>query len=198
MDNPFEMGAKEPCSCAFTGTDRRKIHLPRRLKQNLSLAVNIGSVYLDFRHFDEHDLMHWLTEFPFCLEGFKSLTRLTINVPESVWELDHHQYSRIVEGMMTHVSQRVGVRGEVAHKARQKWAGPSRIYQDENVKWIWEAFPGQLMDWSQQLGRVWKFPRARRHEWTLEEEERIWMITCRLRFWNWEVDYELLEQWRRL
>jgi len=119
--------------------------------------------------------MHWLTEFPFCPKSFKSLTRPTVDLPKSVRELDYYQYDKVVEGMMALVSQRVGVGGEVAHYPRRKLPnGTSRIYHDENVTWTWEASPGQLMDWSQHLGRMWKYPRIALTNWQSVRRSRSW------------------------
>lgn len=178
-------------------TDKCRINSPHWMKQALSHAVNLREVELKIASFDDHDNLHFLTEFPFSLEGLKTLSKVTVQLPEKLWEmpsdLGFPQYDRIVGGMMNHLGQRLGVRGQKIHRFSQNPSDdPSRIYiTDNTAKWTWEAYPGRLMDWSQGLGRIWKPPQPRLPASNpttgrdLESEQiRVLEKTWLLRFWN--------------
>lgn len=183
--------------------NERRINSPVSLKQTLSCAVNLREIELKLSSFDDHDKLHFLTEFPFCLEGAKDLSKVTVNLSKHIWELcyiKYKQYDKIVDGMMTHLSQQLGVRSQKTYTIPRDWDyDPARMYSaDEIDKWIWEAYPGQLMNWSKKLGRVWKFPQERPQGWTPVEDTdmavgqcHVLEITGRLRTWNWETDYEV-------
>lgn len=181
--------------------NERRINTPLHLKQALSRAINLREVDLKVASFDDHDKLHFLTEFPFCLEGLQFLSKVTVHLSEHIWKLGYLgdlEYNKMVDGMMNHLSQRLGVRGIKMHTiSKSKGLDPTRVYFfDDTTKWTWEAYPGQLMDWSKKLGRVWKFPFQRKMEikpsrdvYLDMEQLFILEITWTRRYWIWELDY---------
>lgn len=116
-------------------------------------AMNIRRVrlYLDYDNnpVAHRDICRWLTQFPFWLEGFKRLSKLIVDVPIS-FEVDGPRLQRIRDALMARVLRKVGVQGKCVR------ISPRRR---ESVEiWSWEAADGQLMDWSQSLGTIWKHP----------------------------------------
>jgi len=87
--------------------NQRRINTPISLKQALSCAINLREVDLKLASFDDHDKLHFLTEFLFCLEGLKFLSKVTVHLSEHIWEsyyLEDPQYNRVADGMMNHLS----------------------------------------------------------------------------------------------
>jgi hypothetical protein len=152
-------------SCPCTGMPT----LPLSLRRGLSLATNLREVDLNLVISDEHDRMHFLTEFPFCLEGCEVLSKLTVHIQKDISELGDQLCNKVVQGMITHLNQRIGVRAYLDYEASKQRGHDNRVlyYTDEAECWTWEAYPEQVMDWSngKKLGRIWKFPKNRQQIW---------------------------------
>jgi hypothetical protein len=116
---------------------------------------------------DEHDRTHFLTEFPFCIEDCKALSKLTVHIRKEIWELDDQLCNKVVQGMISHLNQKTGVRAHLDYDTSRQRGYDNRglYYTDEAECWTWEAYPGQIMDWSKKLGRIWKFPKNRQQIW---------------------------------
>jgi hypothetical protein len=93
----------------------------------------------------------FVTEFPFWLEGFKGLSKLTVEIPVVRWIIETNRHSGVVHSMMNRIRKKVGIQGQFVEMVGEKW------FEDAEV-WVWEATNGRLMDWSQDLGRVWADP----------------------------------------
>jgi hypothetical protein len=113
--------------------------------------------------------MHFITEFPFWIEGCKALSKLTVELPIQAQYIDVHRRDTIVRTMMKRLVKKVGVRGNYV------CTRPLPCDGNWIEVWEWVAPPGTFMNWAQDLGRVWKNPRfmkeyyqTRRHQpWSL-------------------------------
>jgi hypothetical protein len=78
-------------------------------------ATKIREVYLGL---DLDDLMdksivwHIIVEFPFWLQGFKDLSKLTVQIPALEWMIDTGMYKRNVGTILRRIRRKVRVQGE--------------------------------------------------------------------------------------
>jgi len=112
---------------------------------------------------DKGDMVRFITEFPFWLEGCTALTRLTVEIPVASWIFHSNnggdlRRTAIVKGMMRRFNEKIGVQGEYVETVDGTWSETADI-------WKWEAGHRQTMNWAQDFGRLWRQPRLIRGYW---------------------------------
>jgi len=90
-----------------------------------------------------------MTQFPFWLEGFKRLSKVIVQVPVP-WDLDGVRHKRVMDALMARVLKKVGVQGKCVRVSQRR--------REPLEFWSWEVVDGQFMDWSENLGTIWKRP----------------------------------------
>jgi hypothetical protein len=125
---------------------------PYRFRPSFLLAENLRIFHLslDYRHFYRYNAPHFLTEFPFWLEGCKPLSKVTVELPICRGFLRTEERNMIVFGMMERLYKKVRVEGRYVRTTEYGMA--------ESEEWEWEAPAGTYMDWSKGLGKKWNPP----------------------------------------
>jgi hypothetical protein len=117
-------------------------------------AENIRKVHLSLNldcTMPDTSIAHFIPEFPFWLQGFKLLSEVSVQIPVLHRRIDGSRHQRIVNAIMGRILRKVGVQGQ--HLAT-KYHGVGTSVEI----WVWKACPGKTMDWSQNLGTIWKRP----------------------------------------
>jgi hypothetical protein len=122
---------------------------PYRVRHSFLLAENLRTFHLslDYRHFHRFNAAHFLTEFPFWLEGCKALSKVIVQLPIYRGVLRTEERNQIVFGMMDLLYEKVGVEGRYVKTTEYGMAVAEQ--------WEWEAPAGTYMDWSKGLGKKW-------------------------------------------
>jgi hypothetical protein len=148
---------------------------PSRFRSSFLLAENLRVFHLslNYLHFYRYNAAHFLTEFPFWMEGCKALSKVTVELPICRGFLRTEERSRIIFGMMKRLYKKVGVEGRYVRTTEYGMA--------ESEEWRWEAPAGTYMDWDKALGKKWNPTRFR-------EACRLMLlsVTCRADEADWE------------
>jgi hypothetical protein len=105
-------------------------------------------LYLEFYTCtDQKDMISFLMESPFWLEGCKGLSELRLHIPIVPWIVDGKKHVKIVGSIFKRLKKKIGVQG--------------KLVEQEYDKWVWEASPGRLMNFAQDLEMEWRYPRKR-------------------------------------
>jgi len=139
-------------------------------------ACNIRYVTLYVRTSDakELDITRFVTEWPFWLEGFKALSRVVVEIHET--RSQAHRAGR-VRGTMLRIQKKLGVTGILDTQSMSRWGAED---------WVFEATGNELMDWSQELGQVWR-PEKEHPQWNILDGEGGYLVQADGGFWlkNW-------------
>ena len=132
------------------------VHLARGEKpswytEQFLRASSLREVHL-FLNLDDNsvvqfDMEQFITEFPYWLEGCKALSKLTVEIP--IVNVDESDRRRALDGLMTRIRKKTGVKSQFIKVVGQKWHEMAEV-------WIWEAAPGIYMNWAQNLAMEWK------------------------------------------
>jgi hypothetical protein len=127
---------------------------PEWFTSQFLLAENIRKVHLSLNlhcSMSDASIAHFIPEFPFWLQGFKLLSEVTVQIPVLHRRIDGSRHQRIVNAAMDRILRKVGVQGQ---RLATKYSGLGTSVEI----WVWKACPGQTMNWSQNLGTIWKRP----------------------------------------
>ena len=117
----------------------------------------------------DETMARFITEFPFWLEGFTHLSTVTVEVPIlPTSTISGPRHRRVMDAICAQIFAKVGVQGQYVETVK-----PPHSHKWSVEFWQWKAGVGQNMDWSQNLGRIWKQPRIRSTS-SIESGELPW------------------------
>ncbi|KUJ09370.1 uncharacterized protein LY89DRAFT_676168 [Mollisia scopiformis] len=118
-------------------------------------SVRNVSIALDLDNIDQGYMAVFLTEWPLWLQGFTALAKVTVKIP--LWVMDDRG-RKMVNGIIGGINRKTGVRGQFVEVEKDK--SLRHVHEDAEV-WEWEAVDGKFMDWTQELGREYKYRQCR-------------------------------------
>ena len=105
----------------------------------------------------------FIAEFPFWLEGFTALSKLTVEIPTTRLPVKIVEYNGNVRTIMKRIKKKVGVRGRIVQVSldeSRSWSSNGYGLIGKQL-WVFEAQNGALMDWSKGDGKVRPNPVGR-------------------------------------
>ncbi|CZR62966.1 uncharacterized protein PAC_12863 [Phialocephala subalpina] len=115
------------------------------------------------------DVVDFITEFPFWLQGFKSLASVSVEIPSLRNVLDGDLQHQLLSALISRIHQKIGVKCKLLRMEDTFILEDSKehsveedgvdFYEAVGVMdvWYWKAAKGKTMDWSQNLGWEWTF-----------------------------------------
>ena len=134
-----------------TSEEKYESEKPEWFTKPLLMATNLRRVdlYLEFYiSTDQADLISLIMESPFWLEGCKGLFQLRLHIPVIPWIIHWKKHKKIVQGIFEGLMKKIGVQGNLVEQGDEMFD-----------VWAWEASPGRLMNFAQDLEREWRYPR---------------------------------------
>jgi hypothetical protein len=133
----------------------------------------------------QKDIISFIMETPYWLEGCKGLSKLTLHIPVTPWAIDWQIHAKLVHGIFKRLMEKIGVLGKLVEKG-------------DNISdvWVWEALPGRLMNFAQDLKRQWRYPRKglsltlRRWDLFDDNGEYLKERDCRFVLEDWSDEYD--------
>lgn len=117
--------------------------------------TNVRHVSIDIKDstFDCRDYCSkFISEFPYCLEGFRNLRSLQVWLPMNDFRVSRKRREKMITNLNKRIFTKIGVQGVLKD-----------TNQDLNSQlWTWEAEKGQIMDWSKTVGWQWNLPHRPR------------------------------------
>jgi hypothetical protein len=92
------------------------------------------------------DLLHFINDFPFWREGFRGVSKLTVELGLSTprWLLVNSRFYGNMESVLRRARKKVGVQGKFVDKSQALGKAHLLVFESKN---------GCLMDWSQVIGK---------------------------------------------